>query len=95
MDVFLTGAIGYIGGAIADALLRAGHAVLGLARSDEVAEGMRARYSTHRVGRHSVSRRLPRPSARRWGWVGERSPGLVELRMWSHSTEVDEILPPF
>jgi nucleoside-diphosphate-sugar epimerase len=25
MDVFLTGATGYIGGAIADALLRAGH----------------------------------------------------------------------
>ena len=43
MDVFLTGAIGYSGGAIADALLRAGHAVLGLARSDKVAEGMRAR----------------------------------------------------
>lgn len=43
MDVFLTGATGYIGGAIADALLRAGHGVLGLARSDQVAEGMRAR----------------------------------------------------
>lgn len=43
MDVFLTGATGYIGGAIADALLRAGHAVLGLARSDKVAEVMRAR----------------------------------------------------
>lgn len=43
MDVFLTGATGYIGGAIADALLRAGHGVLGLARSDKVAEVMRAR----------------------------------------------------
>ena len=43
MDVFLTGVIGYSGGAIADVLLRAGHAVLGLARSDKVAEGMRAR----------------------------------------------------
>ncbi|HLW00353.1 MAG TPA: SDR family oxidoreductase [Ktedonobacterales bacterium] len=43
MDVFLTGATGYIGGAIADALLRAGHGVLGLARSDQVAEDMQAR----------------------------------------------------
>lgn len=43
MDVFLTGATGYIGGAIADALLRAGHGVLGLARSDKVAEVMQAR----------------------------------------------------
>jgi putative NADH-flavin reductase len=43
MDVFLTGATGYIGGAIADALLRAGHGVLGLARSDKVTEVMRAR----------------------------------------------------
>jgi nucleoside-diphosphate-sugar epimerase len=43
MDVFLTGATGYIGGAIADALLRAGHGVLGLARSDKVAEVMRVR----------------------------------------------------
>lgn len=43
MEVFLTGATGYIGGAIANALLRAGHGVLGLARSDNVAEVMRAR----------------------------------------------------
>ena len=43
MDVFLTGATGYIGGAIVDALLRAGHSVLSLARSDKSAEVMRAR----------------------------------------------------
>jgi len=35
MKVFLTGATGYIGSAVADALLAAGHEVLALARSNE------------------------------------------------------------
>jgi nucleoside-diphosphate-sugar epimerase len=37
MNIFLTGATGYIGGAVADALMKAGHSVTGLARSDEAA----------------------------------------------------------
>jgi len=42
LNVFLTGATGYIGGAIADALLRAGHSVAGLARSDQAARRLTA-----------------------------------------------------
>ncbi len=43
MNVFLTGATGYIGGAIADALQRTGHTVLGLAPSDKSARGLQER----------------------------------------------------
>ena len=43
LKVFLTGATGYIGGAIADALLAAGHSVFGLARSDQAARTLAAK----------------------------------------------------
>jgi len=43
LNVFLTGATGYIGSGIADALLAAGHCVVGLARSDEAARRLTAK----------------------------------------------------
>lgn len=43
MKVLLTGATGYIGSAVAEALSRAGHEVTGLARSGEALERLKAR----------------------------------------------------
>jgi len=43
MEVFLTGATGYIGSAVAEALQKAGHKVTGLARTPEKAKRLEAR----------------------------------------------------
>ena len=43
MKIFITGATGYIGGSVATRLLQAGHAVIGLARSDEAAAALSRR----------------------------------------------------
>lgn len=50
MKVFLTGATGYIGSAVLDALLRGGHTVTALVRDSEKADRMRAREVTPVVG---------------------------------------------
>lgn len=50
MNVFLTGASGYIGGTVAAKLLAAGHQVTGLARNEERAELLHAREITPVIG---------------------------------------------
>ncbi|MGE5813607.1 MAG: NAD(P)H-binding protein [Acidobacteriota bacterium] len=50
MKVFLTGATGYVGGAVLDALLRGGHSVTALVRDSEKAERMRVREVNPTVG---------------------------------------------
>ena len=42
MKVFMTGASGYIGGTVASSLIKAGHAVAGLARTEDSAAKLRA-----------------------------------------------------
>ena len=43
MKIFLTGATGYIGGSVAERLMREGHAITGLVRSDASAKAIQAR----------------------------------------------------
>src|SRR4029077_18952350 len=43
MQIFLTGATGYIGGAVLDALVRGGHDVTALVRNNEKARGVAKR----------------------------------------------------
>ncbi|MCC7154819.1 MAG: NAD-dependent epimerase/dehydratase family protein [Bryobacterales bacterium] len=50
MQVFVTGATGYVGSAVCDALTRAGHQVFGLARTPEKAALLDARAITPVVG---------------------------------------------
>jgi nucleoside-diphosphate-sugar epimerase len=63
MKVFMTGASGYIGGTVADSLIKTGHAVAALARTEEAAAKLRA----HRIeavrgdlSSHSVVRNAAR-----------------------------------
>lgn len=57
MQVFLTGATGYIGSAVLDAVLKGGHAVTALVRDGEKAEVVRARGVTPIVGSVGVPAR--------------------------------------
>jgi len=57
MRIFLTGATGYIGGAVLDALVKAGHDVTALVRDNEKARGVARR------GGHPVVGNLAQPES--------------------------------
>ena len=48
MRIFLTGGTGYIGSAVLDAFVKAGHQVDALVRNSEKAERVQGRGATHR-----------------------------------------------
>src|SRR5262245_30616422 len=50
MQVFLTGATGYIGSAVLDAMIKSGHRVTALVRDPEKAERLAARGATPVIG---------------------------------------------
>jgi len=80
MNVFLTGATGYIGGAVADALLRGGHSVTGLARSQEAARRLRAKAITPFDGDLNSPADLAKASAQSDGVIhaGTTNDGAID-----------------
>src|SRR6185503_20513612 len=63
MKIFMTGASGYIGGTVADSLIKSGHAVTGLARTEDAADRLRAhgmQAVRGDLGSHSIVRNAAR-----------------------------------
>src|SRR5262249_36015044 len=73
MRIFLTGATGYIGGAVLDSLLRAGHQVAALVRDPENAERVSQR------GVQAVVGELSKPAS--YAPVAEASDGIIHTAL--------------
>src|SRR5919108_6304125 len=73
MRIFLTGATGYIGGAVLDAILRAGHQVTALVRDPENAERMSQR------GVQAVIGELSKPAS--YAPAAEASDGIIHTAL--------------
>jgi nucleoside-diphosphate-sugar epimerase len=69
MQVFLTGATGYIGSAVAEALQKAGHKVVGLARTPEKAKQLETRGISAVVGDLLKPESLSAPASRAEGVI--------------------------
>ncbi|MBL8231054.1 MAG: NAD-dependent epimerase/dehydratase family protein [Bryobacterales bacterium] len=84
MNIFLTGATGYVGSVIAEELRKAGHTVSGLARSQDAAAKLKA------SGVEPISGDLTAPAALRT--AAARADGVIHAAMsWGADTaQVDE-----
>ena len=79
MHVFLTGATGYIGSAVLDAMIKGGHRVTALARDPEKAERLRAKGATPIIGELGLPENLrQRREGRRRGRA--HGDGIVAAR---------------
>jgi nucleoside-diphosphate-sugar epimerase len=91
MRIFLTGANGYLGGAVLDAFVRAGHAVTALAPHKERGAALAARGATSVIGEIGAAGTWRDAAAGYDAWIHvsiELAPGALE----SDATAIDTIL---
>ncbi|MDX1540912.1 MAG: NAD-dependent epimerase/dehydratase family protein [Geminicoccaceae bacterium] len=86
MELFVTGASGYIGGSVAAALIEAGHQVRGLVRSDERAAAVRKRRIEPVQGGLDDADLLAAEAA--------RADGVINCAVADHRGAVEAMLPP-
>ena len=79
MRIFLTGGTGYLGSAVLDSLVRAGHRVDALVRNTEKAAQVHARGAHPVIGDLSKAQSYAR-TRRSGGWCGPRGAGLLGAR---------------
>ncbi|HWL71802.1 MAG TPA: NAD-dependent epimerase/dehydratase family protein [Geminicoccus sp.] len=84
MDIFVTGASGYIGGSVAERLKAAGHHIIGLVRSDAKAEQLRARGMEAVVGTLDDARLLAEQA--------KRADAVVNAANSDHRTAVEMLI---
>jgi nucleoside-diphosphate-sugar epimerase len=85
MRIFLTGATGYVGSAVTDALLRSGHEVTALVRDPEKAERVTRR------GVHAIVGELSRPAS--YAAAAEAADSIVHAALdgSTHKQKVDRL----
>ena len=76
MRIFLTGATGYIGGALLDALVRGGHDITALVRDNEKARRVAKRSAERASSPHGRRDRGESPS---WHWAQRAAPGVFRV----------------
>ena len=80
MQVFVTGANGFIGGAVAAALIAAGHKVRGLVRNKAKASAVAAHESKRSSGR-STTRRFCKPKPTLLMLLSMRPAAIIAMQL--------------